>query len=295
MLECTLLGRIIPDDILLRARFLIKTGELLDLKNPKNFSQKIQWIKLYDRNPLYTMLADKYAVREYVARKIGEEYLIPLLWAGKKFDDINFDELPDQFVIKCNHDCGSVIICENKKYFDIKSARKKIKKALRKNYYFGHPGRQWQYKDIPPQIIIEKYISNASGEKISDYKIFCFNGKPKYIGVYSDRFEGSTKITYFDLDWNVLPFTTNKKKKKHAFLLPKPEKLEDLISLSKILSKDAIFVRVDFYVVNTTSIFFGELTFTPRNGINRFEPPQWNKICGDYLKLPNKQISGKTL
>jgi hypothetical protein len=277
----------VPDYILLWCKFLIKRFEFLNLKYPQNFNQKIQWIKVYDRNPLYTKLADKYAVREYVTEKVGGKYLIPLLWVGTSFDDINFDIMPNQFVIKCNHGFGRVVVCKDKSQFDVKKAKRIIDYAMRQDYYLGYPDRQWQYKDIQRKIIIEEYLFEPNGEEISDYKIYCFNGEPKYIGVFSERFKGNIQASHFDLDWNLMPFSTRRNPKIQEVLPKRPTNLEEMISISNYLSKDAHFVRVDLYSVND-KIFLGELTLTPKNGHYMFQPKEWNKIFGDLLSLPYK-------
>jgi hypothetical protein len=283
ILDNTLLYRKIPDALLLKSRFLYETGKKLDLVNPKSFNEKIQWRKLYDRNPLYTKLSDKYAVREYVAEKIGEKYLIPLLWAGEKFDDINFDELPNQFVIKCNHDCGSVVICKDKNTFDIKSARKKIQRCLNSNYYHRTTGREWQYKDIPPKIIIEKYMADESGVELKEYKFFCFGGTPKFIQVICDRFTTPRK-KWYDTNWNFLPISLNFSIDFNT-TINKPNNLQEMLTIAEQLSKNISFVRVDLYS-KYDRIYCGELTLTPVGGFGKFDPPTYNKIFGDWWELP---------
>jgi len=282
MLDSARLGRAFSDAVVLKCRYWMKFGEKLNLEDPKNFNQKLHWIKLFDRKPLYTTLTDKYAVRAYIAEKAGGQYLIPLLWVGERFDDIDFESLPDQFVIKCTHDCGSVVICKDKHNFDRGAARRKITKALGKNWYFNHSGRQWQYKDIPPKIIIEQYLAPAGGGDPSDFKVFCFNGEPKCIGVFSDRFKDGLKVTLFDMAWQPLPISTDG---RHATLPPKPDNFEEMVAVSKALSKDAHFVRVDLYAIDHR-IYVGELTLTPANGCVRFDSPEWNTKFGDWLTLP---------
>lgn len=176
------------DEKYLAVRYWIKTGKKLDLNHPKTFNEKLQWLKLHDRNPLYTTLVDKYAVRDYIKEKLGEEYLIPLIegpWTNAK--DIDFDKLPDQFVLKCTHDSGSVVICRDKEKLDIKSAVRKLNKALKYNFYYA--GREWPYKNVKPRIIAEKYMENESTDEdiinkgLIDYKFYCFNGQVKYLYV----------------------------------------------------------------------------------------------------------------
>lgn len=173
-------------------------GTRLNLKNPKTFNEKIQWLKLYDRNPLYTTMVDKYEAKKYVASIIGEEYIIPTLGVWDKFDDIDFDKLPNQFVLKCTHDSGGLAVCKDKKVFDINAARKRINRSLKRNFYWI--GREWPYKDVRPRIIAEQYMENSDGRtELSDYKFYCFNGKPEYCHVISDRTQNET-MDFFDMN-----------------------------------------------------------------------------------------------
>jgi hypothetical protein len=266
-------------------------GEKLNLKNPQNFNQKIQWLKIYDKRPLLTQCTDKYAVRQYIKDKIGEKYLIPLLGVYNSFDEIDFNFLPNQFVIKCNHDCGSVIICKDKAKFDVNSARCKINQCMKINFCTNYPYRENQYKNIVPKIVVEKCISDLSGEETKDYKFFCFNGEPKYS--YASIFAiYPPKVTFFDLDWNELEFSSGFEKLEGK--IDKPVCFDEMVWVSGILSKDFDFVRVDLYELDG-KIYFGELTFTPHGGYYSFNPPQWNKIFGDCLQLsfPKIAVCGK--
>ena len=273
--------RFIPDKMYIKIIYRIKVGKKLNLKDPQTFNEKLQWLKLYDRNPEYTMLADKYKVREYVKEKIGEEYLIPLIGVYDKFDDIDFAKLPNQFVIKCNHDSGSVVICKNKNTFDIKSARKKINRALRYNYYYV--GREWQYKNIERKIIIEKYL-NEIDDNVNDYKFFIFNNEFKYSFVCSERQE-KVKFTFFDKNKKFMDVRQGNADYDKNVKLPKNYK--KMIELSKILAKDIPELRVDFYEINE-KIYFGELTFYDASGFDKFEPYEWDKKIGSWLKLPER-------
>jgi hypothetical protein len=284
LLDSTIFYRKIPDKFYLKCRYYFVKKEKLNLKNPENFNQKIQWLKLYDRNPLYTKLADKYEVREYIEKEIGRQYLIPLLGVWNSFDEINFNILPKEFVIKCNHDSRSFIICKDKEVFDINKAREKLEKCMKRNYCDDKPNREWVYRGIKPKIIAEKYISDLSGSETKDYKFFCFNGEPKC--VYSSIFSlDQPKLTFFDLDWNELPFTV--KYEKFETRIEKPENFKEMIEICKKLSFGTIFVRVDLYNIKG-AIYFGELTFYPHNGHYTFNPPEWNRILGGWLKLPDK-------
>ncbi len=273
--------RIIPDKLYIKIIFRIKVRKKLNLKNPQTFNEKLQWLKLYNRNPKYTEMADKYKVREYVRKKIGEEYLMPLIGIYDKFDDIDFDELPNQFVIKCNHDSGSVVICKDKKNFDIKAARKKINRALKYNYYYV--GREWQYKNIERKIMIEEYMEDSKTCELIDYKIMCFYGRPKLLFTCSERYSSGLKVTFFDLNWNKLPFERYHPSSK--IKLEKPCNYDLMIKFSKLLSKNIPFVRVDWYEINN-KLYFGELTFCPGSGYEKFNPEEWDKIIGSWLTLP---------
>jgi hypothetical protein len=284
-LDSTILYRKIPDVLFLKCRYYLATGEKLNLKNPRNYNEKIQWLKIYNRNPLYTKLADKYEVRDYVAEKIGKEYLVPLLVVADNFDEIDFDKLPNQFVIKCNHDCGSVVICKNKEEFDIKSARKKIESCLKRNYCDNKSNREWQYRDIIPKIIIEEFIYSETDNVPADYKIHCFNGDPKYIHLISNRYTENIREAFYDVNWVLQEFTLCYPNKK--IIDDKPEYLNKVLQLAKKLSENIPYVRIDFYI-EYGRIFFGELTFTPGAGYYYFDPPEWNKRFGDLLTLPEK-------
>lgn len=273
----------IPDKLYLKLLFRIKMNKKLNLKDPKTFNEKLQWLKLYNKNPKYTMMADKYKVRDYVKNIIGEEYLIPLLGVYDSFDDIDFSKLPNQFVIKCNHDSGSVVICKDKNNFDIKKAEKKISKALKTNYFYK--GREWQYKNIERKIIIEKYIGELADSEVLDYKLFVFNEKFAYSFVCSDRFS-DLKFTFFDKNNKLIKVKQGGSNYDPKIKLPKT--YDNMIELAEKLSKDTIVLRVDFYEVNG-KIYFGELTFFDASGFDSFEPDYYDKIFGDMIKLPDKK------
>ena len=253
----------------------------LNLKNPQTFNEKLQWLKLYDRNPEYTKMVDKYEVREYIKEKIGEEYLIPLIGVYDKFDDIDFDELPNQFVIKCNHDSGGLVICKDKGKLNIEETRKKINKSLKTNYYYD--GREWPYKNVKPRIIIEKYMEDSNKSDLIDYKLFCFNGIPKIVLVCSERFSSSNMCeTWFDMNWKLIDMTESGHRVDST--ISKPKQLKKMVELSKKLSKNIPFIRVDWYEIGD-KLYFGELTFYPASGFEKFEPKEWNKKIGDMLSI----------
>jgi hypothetical protein len=276
-------GRLIPDKPYLKLQFLLRTGSTLNLENPLTFTEKLQWLKIYDRKPEYTRMADKYAAREFISEKIGAEYLIPLLGVWDKFDNIDFDALPDQFVLKTNHDSNCTIICTDKNKFNIKQTRKKIEKHLNQNYYYG--GREWVYKDIKPRIIAEKYMVDESGTELKDYKVFCFNGEPKIIQVDFNRFTGHKRNLY-STQWEYQKFTYGYKTYPDI-IIKKPESLDKLLELAGILSAGIPQVRVDFYIIHN-GIYFGEMTFYTADGYLSFAPREWNNIFGSWITLPKK-------
>ena len=272
------------DELYLKIWYRQRIGRKLDLKEPKGFNEKIQWLKLYDRNPDYIKMVDKYEAKKYVSSIIGEQYIISTLGIYDKFEDINFEELPNKFVIKCTHDSGGVVICKDKNALDFNKAKKKINKCLKKNYFYE--GREWPYKNVKPRIIIEEYMENQDKSELQDYKIMCFNGKAKCSFVCSERNTNGLKVDFFDLDWNKMPFERhypNSDKK-----IKKPQNYDLMIKLAEKLSKNIPFVRVDFYEING-KVYFGELTFYPGSGMEEFTPEKWDFELGSWLTLQKKQ------
>lgn len=255
-------------------------GEVGDLDNPRTFNEKIQWIKLHSENELYTVLADKYLVRDWVAEKIGEEYLIPLIGVWDDFDEIDFGKLPEKFVLKANHGCKYNYIVYDKSKFNQTDARNKFSRWMKENFAWN--SLELHYKNIPKKIIAEEYLEN-SDKNLNDYKIFCFNGKPKYIMYVTDRME-SIKSAFYDLDWNLMPFVFNFP--RYTGEVERPPQLEEMIRLAGILAEGFPHVRVDFYALNDGSIKFGEMTFTTSSGFCRWEPKEYNRILGDMIELP---------
>ena len=271
-----------PDTLYLRWIYWRIIGKRLNLKHPQTFNEKLQWLKLYDRNPLYTTLVDKYAVKKWVADKIGEQYIIPTLGVWNSFDAIDFDTLPHQFVLKCTHDSGGIVICRDKATFDKQSARKKLTKSLKTNFYDS--GREWPYKNVPPRIIAEKYMSEDDGsQELKDFKLMCFNGKVKCSFVCTERFtKDGLKVTFYDTNWNVMPFERHYPRSKTP--IAKPLNYDEMVELAEKLSRDIPFVRVDFYSVKGKT-YFGEMTFYPGSGFEEFTPSEWDKTLGDWVKL----------
>jgi len=267
---------------IIKRMYHISLHNELDLDNPTTFSEKIQWLKLNDRKPIYTVMVDKYSVKKYVSSIIGKKHIIPTLGVWNNFTDIDFDSLPNQFVLKCTHDSGSYIIVKDKTEFDKKSAKKKLEKGLKRNYYFV--GREWPYKNVKPRIIAEPLLNDGS-EQLNDYKIYCFNGIPKYCQVIGNRSKDIT-IDFFDLDWRHQPFIgLNPLSRNSIVEIQRPRYLELMIKFSGMLSKDTYFCRIDFYEVNN-KLYFGEITFYPLSGFGFFRPSEWNTIIGNLIELP---------
>ena len=280
------LYRWMQDEMFLRYFYKAKIGKELHLDEPKTYNEKLQWLKLYDHNPQYPLLVDKYTVKEIVAEKIGLEYVVPLLGVYDKFEQIDFEKLPESFVIKTTHNSGGVYICADKasgvfikkngKRYNIDSLEKDIKKQLKKNYY--HSSREWAYKDIPPRIIVEQHIGN----KVEDYKVMCFGGVPKIVYVESGRISGAT-CDFFDADFKRLDLRQLVPNSDKAF--EKPGFFEEMMETARKLSSEFPQVRVDFFS-SEGKLYFAELTFYNWGGFAKFEPEEWDLKMGQWLKLP---------
>lgn len=258
-----------------------RTGNELDLENPQTFSEKIQWLKLYDSTPLKTKLADKYLVREWIAEKIGEEHLIPLLGVWNSFDEINFNNLPDQFVLKTNHGSGQNIIVKNKASFDKEEAKESFEKWLSEPYGIGR--FELHYFDIPRKIVAERYLENSTGE-LPDYKLHCYSGKVEYIQCMTGRASHETlREKIYDISWNALPFVQDYP--RYEGEIKKPLNLPQMISLAEKLATEFTYVRVDFYSLDDGSIMFGEMTFTPGSGIDPWSPEAYNLKYGQKINI----------
>lgn len=270
----------ISDEKYLKRKYKMRIGRELNLDRPKTFNEKIQWLKLHDRNPEYTEMVDKYEVKKYVAEIIGEEYIIPTLGVYDKFDEIDFEKLPKQFVIKCTHDSGGLVVVKDKSRMDLEAIRKKINRSLKRNYYYV--GREWPYKNVKPRIIVEKYMEDNNTDELTDYKVMCFGGKAKMIFTCTERFGDGLKVTFFDLDWNKLPFERHYPASKR--IIPKPKNLRKMIELSEKMAKGIPFVRMDWYEING-KLYFGEYTFYPGSGLEEFTPEEWDTRLGDLIDL----------
>lgn len=281
-------GRVVPDEPYLKVMFRILMGKKLDLKNPKTFSEKLQWLKLYDRKPEYVKMVDKYATKEYVASIIGEEYIIPTLGVWDKPEEIDFGKMPDQFVMKCTHDSGGVVICKDKSEFDKVAAIKKLNHGLMQDYF--KVWREWPYKNVPKRIIAEKYISPEPGVKdLRDYKFFCFNGKVNFFKIDFDRFV-EHHANYYDPEGNLLRFGEKAYPPIMNKKLQMPKALSKMIFLAQELSKGIPFLRVDFYDCEG-EVFFGELTFFPASGMGKLEPAEWDEQIGKWIELPSRTLA----
>lgn len=272
-----------PDKEYLKYQFKSTMGYSLDLENPQTFAEKLQWLKLYNYNPNHTSMADKFDAKKYVSEKTGGGYIIPTLGIYENVNDINFDVLPNQFVLKCTHDSGGIFICRNKNSLNIKKVKEQLNRRLKINYYF--PNREYPYKNIKPRIIAEQYMSDNGTTELKDYKFYCFHGIPQFLYLSEGLDNHDTaKISYLSLDWKRLPFHRTDFK-EFENLPQKPACFEDMIQLAKILADGAIFVRVDLYEING-QIYFSEFTFFPGGGFTQIEPKEYAYKIGDLIKLP---------
>lgn len=275
----------VSDEKCLKFFYKFHFNKSLDFNNVKTFNEKLQWLKLYDRKPQYTRMVDKYQVRGYISETIGEKYLIPLLGVYENFDEINLNKLPKQFVIKCNHDSGGIVICQDKSKLDIIHARNKITKALKKNYYYSW--REWPYKNVKPRIICEEFMVDKNNNELKDYKFMCFNGKVKcmFVCLNRNKSEG-LNVDFYDTNWIPMPFERHYSRSNIE--IEKPKNFNEMITLSEIVSKDIPFLRVDFYEIND-KIYFGELTFFPGAGFEEFSPESYDEELGKWIVLPSKK------
>ncbi len=278
-------GRKLSDKKYLSAVYKLKTGKKLNLKNPQTFNEKIQWLKIYDHKPEYTTMVDKYAAKQYVSAKIGEEHIIPTLGVWDHFDDIDFESLPNQFVLKCAHDSGAVCICRDKKTFDIEKARQKINWSQEREYYYMW--REWPYKDVPHRIIAEQYMKDKSQPELTDYKFYCFNGEPKFLYVSTGLENHATAaISFLTLDWQFAPYERCDYK-PFAKLPPKPQNFDRMVEFARKLSAGMDFLRVDLYEING-EVYFSELTFSPGAGFTQFKDESHDLEIGKMLVLTPK-------
>lgn len=276
------------DKAYLKLMYYLSTGQNLNLKVPKKFTEKIQWLKLYYHREEYTRMVDKVAVKKYVSSIIGEEYVIPTIGIWQNFEDIDLNKLPEQFVLKTSHGGGScgVVVCRDKKNFNLSEAKLVIEKSFCSDIYKYY--REWPYKNVPKCIIAEKFLTNGVDKDLTDYKFFCFSGQPYYCQVIRDRHIKET-IDFYDMNWVHQDFVgLNPDVRNGGKPVDKPAHLGVMIEICEKLAKDIPFVRVDLYEVEGR-VYFGELTFYPASGLGKFKPEEWNKKLGSLLKLPIKQ------
>ena len=273
---------IVPDKLYIKWLFRLSMGYKLDLDSPKTYNEKLQWLKVHYKNDEYTKMVDKVDAKDYVAAIIGKDHIIPTLGVYDNANEIDFDALQNQFVLKCTHDSGVIIICKDKTTLDKKTAIKRLNKNLRRKYYRW--SKEWPYKDVKPRIIAEQYMVDESGYELKDYKFFCFNGEPKAMFIASDRSNANeeTKFDFFDMEFNHLPM---KNGHPNASIAPQmPEKFDEMRMLAGKLSNGLPQVRVDFYEVDG-QVYFGELTFYHHAGIVDFTPHEWNVKFGEFVDL----------
>lgn len=276
-------ARYFPSRLYLKVAYETLMHKPINFNRVATFNEKLQWLKLYDHNPQYTTMVDKYAAKQYVADIIGEQYIIPTLGAWNHFDEIDFDKLPDQFVLKCTHDSGGLVVCKDKSKLDKKAAKAKIEKSLKRNYYWS--GREWPYKNVPPRIIAEQYMTNdLQSDEFSDYKFYCFNGIVDCVMVCLDRLSGDTKFYFFDKNWELKRFNLRGKNAPSNFTIPKPSCMNEMFQIAAAISKGIPFVRVDLYQSNG-QIYFGELTFYPDSGFDPNYLPTANEYFGSLIDL----------
>ena len=275
----------VPDSLYLKVLYRVIMGRKLNLKNPKEYNEKLQWLKLNDRKPEYSTMVDKYEVRGYIEDLLGDKYLIPCLGIYDSVDDIDIDALPDRFVLKCTHDSGSVEICKDKSSFDIEGARHRLSQAMKRNYYATY--REWPYKYVKPRIIAEGYLEGDGGD-LKDYKVMCFNGEAKIIEVHENRFvEGKVHTqTFYDREWNIVPLT---QVETVTVDRPgeRPRQLDEILRLSELIAKNMYHARIDWYIEGD-KIYFGEITFFDGSGFESFSTAEMERMLGDMINLPEK-------
>lgn len=276
---------LIPDEKYLKVRYRTEMGRELNLDNPTTYTEKLQWLKAYDHRTEYTTMVDKYAVKQYVAERIGAEHVIPLLGVWDRPEDIAFDKLPQRFVLKATHDSGGLVVCKDKSKLDIHAVREMFRPLLKRNYYNGT--REWPYKNVKPRIIAEAYMEDSRQGELRDYKFFTFGGEPKVLYIAQGRGRGEPTVAdFFDMEFNHLPFTID-----HDMAPVPPEKpacFEEMKRLAAVLSEGTPQLRVDFYEVDG-KVYFGEMTFFHCSGMAPFHPESWDRTFGDWVILPKNK------
>lgn len=279
------LNFLFPDMLYLQICFYLEMGKRLDLKNPKTMNEKLQWLKLYNRKPEYTTMVDKILVKDYVAKIIGEDYIVPLLGVWDSPEQIDFDTLPDQFVLKTNHSGGNtgVVIVKDKSKIDQKAIREKLHVSMKSDIYARY--REWPYKNVERKVFAEAYL----GDDLADYKFYCYNGYADAVMICIDRQIGDPKFYFFDKEWNLKRYNKRGKEAPAAFTLPKPDGVDKMFELASVLSKDIPYARVDFYNVKG-KIYFGEITFFPASGFDKNRLLESDLLFGQMIDLPLVQV-----
>jgi len=273
--------QILPDPLFLRINFRIRFGMKLNLNNPESFNEKMQWMKLYDRKPEYSRLADKFEVKDYIAKTIGDKYIVPLYGVYNSYEEIDFSLLPERFVLKPTHTSGDVFLCADKNKIDYARLKEEVNKWLKRKYYWVN--REWHYKNIRPRIICEKYIANPSDGDLKDFKFMCFEGEVKCCVVCANRKSpGGLTMDYYDMDWQHLPMM-------YAWpnndgLIAKPKHFAEMVEIARMLSRDMPFIRVDLYDTEDQP-YFGELTLYPGSGYGLFKPDTYDYLFGSWIHL----------
>lgn len=280
----------LPDSVYLKMRYYDRMGQHLHLERPITFSEKLQWLKLYDRKPIYSIMVDKYAVKRYVAEKIGDKYIIPnvteKMW--KRYEEIDFSHLPERFVLKCSHDSGGLVICTDKRTLNHEWAKRKLNTSMKNNYYLSN--REWPYKNVELIIFAEEYQNMENAGGMIDYKFYCFNGEPQFLYVSQGLIDHKTaKMDFLSLDWKPMPFYREDYARFSDGELPsKPKTFSEMIDVARMLSALIPFVRVDLYEIEG-QVKFSELTFSPCGGFMKFCPNEWDEKIGAMLILPKRK------
>ena len=278
------------DEEYLKRLYKANFGKPLNLEAPETFNEKMQWLKLYNRDPRYIQMVDKYLVKDYVGKIIGFEHIIPTIGVWDRAEDLNFDDLPNQFVLKCNHNSGKgMYICRDKSKCDMHTVIRNLRLGLAQDYYSIN--REWPYKDVQRKIIAEKYMEDSDGSgELTDYKIHCYNGIPKIVQVITNRFSTTGMVNdHYTLEWDKLDLVRGHYHTK-AEPVKKPDELDEMLQYSRMLCQDIPYVRTDFYIIRH-KVYFGEITFFPASGFNSFHPDKWDKIFGEWIQLPEKKIT----
>ena len=275
-----------PDRLYLKLKFKMIAGKRLNLKAPQSFNEKLQWLKLYNRRPEYTMMVDKVRVKDYVASVIGEQYIIPTIAVWKDPDEIDFDKLPERFVLKVNHNSGTgMYICRDKSKMDVEKVKAELRKGLKENYF--KKNREWPYKNVERRILAEQFMADDNHKDLTDYKFFCFHGIPKYCQVIQNRRTKET-IDFFDMDWIHQPFIGLNEEVSNAEQIPiRPSRFDEMKRVASLLSEGIPFSRIDLYEINS-KVYFGEITFFPASAQGIFRPSKWDYTFGSWIKLPEK-------